>query len=47
MNKITCIIIDDEPIAREAFQDIINRYHKDSLELKGLGGSVKEGVELI
>lgn len=47
MNKITCIIIDDERIAREAFQDICERYLKDKLEVRGLAGSVKEGVELI
>ena len=47
MNKITCIIIDDEPVARETFQDIINRYLKDCLEIQGLCGSVKEGADLI
>ena len=47
MNKITCVIIDDERIARETFQDIIDRYLKDRLEVKGLAASVKEGVELI
>jgi len=47
MNKITCIIIDDERIARETFQDIIDRYLKERLEVKGLAASVKEGVELI
>ncbi|MEI6682377.1 MAG: LytTR family DNA-binding domain-containing protein [Bacteroidota bacterium] len=47
MNKITCIIIDDERIARETFQDIVDRYLVDRLEVKGLGESVKEGVELI
>jgi len=47
MNKITCVIIDDERIAREAFQDICERYLNDRLEVKGSAGSVKEGVELI
>ena len=47
MNKITCVIIDDERIARETFQDIINRYLDDRLEVKGLGESVKDGVDLI
>lgn len=47
MNKITCIIIDDERIARETFQDIINRYLGDRLEVKGMGESVKDGVNLI
>jgi len=47
MNKISCIIIDDERIAREAFQDICERYLKDRLEVRGLAESVKEGVELI
>jgi two-component system LytT family response regulator len=47
MNKITCIIIDDERIARETFQDIIKRYLGDRLEVRGLGESVKDGVDLI
>jgi len=47
MNKISCVIIDDERIARETFQDIIDRYLGDRLEIKGLGESVKEGVDLI
>jgi len=47
MNKISCIIIDDERIARETFQDIITRYLSDRLEVKGMGESVKEGVDLI
>ena len=47
MKKITCVIIDDERIAREAFKSICERYLKDQLEVKGLAESVKEGVELI
>lgn len=47
MNKISCVIIDDERIARETFQDICERYLNDKLEVKGSGESVKEGVELI
>lgn len=47
MDKITCIIIDDEQIAREAFKDIIERYLKDKLEVKGLAETVKDGVEMI
>jgi two-component system LytT family response regulator len=47
MNKITCVIIDDERIARETFQDICERYLNDRLEVRGLAESVKEGVELI
>lgn len=47
MKKITCVIIDDERIAREAFQDICERYLNDELEVKGLAESVKDGVELI
>lgn len=47
MNKTTCIIIDDERIAREAFKDLIDRYLSDRIEVKGLGESVKKGVDLI
>jgi len=47
MNKITCVIVDDERNARETFQEICTRYLKDKLEVKGLAGSVKEAVELI
>ena len=35
MNKITCVIIDDERIAREAFQDICERYLNDRLDVNG------------
>lgn len=47
MNKITCVIIDDERIARETFQEISERYLNDRLEVKGAAESVKAGVELI
>jgi two-component system LytT family response regulator len=47
MNKITCIIIDDERIARETFKDICERYLNERMEVRGLAESVKEGVELI
>jgi two-component system LytT family response regulator len=47
MSKISCIIIDDERIARETFQEISERYMSEKLEVRGLAASVKEGVELI
>lgn len=47
MDKITCVIIDDERVAREAFRDIIDRYMTDRLTVIGMAESVKEGVELI
>jgi two-component system LytT family response regulator len=47
MDKITCVIIDDERVAREAFRDIIDRYMTDRLTIIGMAESVKEGVELI
>jgi two-component system LytT family response regulator len=47
MDKITCVIIDDERVAREAFRDIIDRYMTNRLTVIGMAESVKEGVELI
>ncbi len=47
MNKITCVIIDDERLAREAFRDICERYLYEKLVVKGMAASVKEGVEII
>jgi two-component system LytT family response regulator len=47
MSKITCVIIDDERIARETFKGICERYLSERLEVVGLAESVKEGVELI
>jgi two-component system, LytTR family, response regulator len=47
MSRISCVIIDDERVARETFQDICERYLKERLEVKGLARSVKEGVDLI
>ncbi|MEI6456495.1 MAG: LytTR family DNA-binding domain-containing protein [bacterium] len=45
--RSSCIIIDDERIARETFQEIIDRYLTERLEVCGLAESVKEGAELI
>ncbi len=47
MSKITCVIIDDERLARETFQDICERYLSDKLIVKGMAASVKEGVDVI
>ena len=47
MSKITCIIIDDERIARETFKGICERYLSERFEVIGMADSVKEGVELI
>ena len=47
MSKITCIIIDDERIARETFKGVCDRYLPERLEIVGMAESVKEGVELI
>lgn len=44
---ITCIIIDDERKAREAFKKIIDRYFHDKLNVLALSESVKEGVATI
>lgn len=44
---ITCIIIDDERKAREAFKKIIKRYFEDKLEVLALAESVNEGVSAI
>jgi len=43
----TCIIIDDERKAREAFSKIVERYFKNKLEVLSLSESVKEGVAAI
>ena len=47
MEKITAIIIEDERNARETFSEICERYLRDKIIIKGMGESVKEGVELI
>lgn len=43
----TCIIIDDERKAREAFIKIINRYFDDKINVVADSESVKEGVAAI
>ena len=43
----SCIIIDDERKAREAFKKIIERYFKDQLHVLALCESVKTGVQAI
>lgn len=43
----TCIIIDDEQLARETLQKMIERYCKSDLEVCSTADSVKEGVEKI
>ena len=43
----TCIIIDDERKAREAFKKIIDRYFKDKISVVADSESVKEGVAAI
>ncbi|HET8687348.1 MAG TPA: LytTR family DNA-binding domain-containing protein, partial [Methanosarcina sp.] len=47
MNKISCIIIDDERSALETFQEVINRYLSNRVEVLGTAESVKDGAELI
>ena len=44
---ISCIIIDDERNAREAFEKIIKRYFSDKLEPLAICESLKEGVAAI
>ena len=44
---ITCIIIDDERKAREAFKKIIDRYYSDKINVVADSESVKEGVAAI
>lgn len=44
---ISCIIIDDERKAREAFKKIIDRYFEEKVSVSALASSVKEGVEAI
>jgi len=44
MANISCIIIDDEKMARETFEKIIGRYFTDKLKVLCAAGSVKEGV---
>jgi two-component system LytT family response regulator len=44
---IKCIIIDDEKMAREAFEKIINLYFKEKLLVIDKAGSVRDGVALI
>lgn len=44
---ITCIIVDDEPNARETFQGITERYFSDRLHIAASVGSVKEAVTAI
>lgn len=44
---ISCIIIDDERKAREAFAKIIERYFKDKMQVFSTAASVKEGVYAI
>ncbi len=47
MNKISCIIIDDERAARDTFKGICTRYFSDRLLVVGMAENVKEGVDLI
>jgi two-component system, LytTR family, response regulator len=47
LNRVTCIIIEDAETDRELFQNKINRYFKDKLQIVGIAESVNEGVELI
>ena len=44
---ISCIIIDDERKAREAFSKIVVRYFKNKLKVLSLSESVKDGVAAI
>jgi len=44
---IKCVIIDDERMARESFNKIIDRYFAEKLEVVALSESVKEGVAAI
>ena len=43
----SCIVVDDELNAREAFEAVINTHLSDKLEIKCLCASVKEAVEAI
>jgi len=44
---ISCIIIDDEPKARDIFEMIVQSYMPEKLKVVAKSGSVKEGVEAI
>lgn len=47
MNKITCIIIEDQVYETENFLDKIKKHFSDRLEVRGVAETVKEGVLLI
>ncbi len=47
MSNISCIIIDDEKMARETFEKVIGRYFPDKLKVLCAAESVKEGVYAI
>jgi len=47
MSNISCIIIDDEKMARETFEKVIERYFPDKLKVLCAAESVKEGVYAI
>jgi len=44
---ISCIIVDDEELARETFRKIIDRYFIEKLKVQCIAGSVKEAVDCI
>jgi DNA-binding LytR/AlgR family response regulator len=45
MGKISCLIIEDEPIAAEILQDYVNEF--PSLELKGVCGHVMSAMDIL
>ena len=47
MDKIRCVIIDDELKARSVFEEIINRYFSEKVLVVGSADSVQSGVEMI
>jgi len=46
MEKITAIIVDDEPEAQDLLKNIINEEFPN-IEIRGIASNVDEGIELI